>query len=322
MSRLLSPNSDPKTVRAIRMTSRGPQLQTVAVSDPGPGEVAVSVRAVGLCRTDLNVLDGSLSVTIDDLVPGHEFSGVITRVGEGVETFTEDQRVTVNPVVACGTCAECVARRTHKCPHIKFMGLDLNGAFSDSVIVPAERVYGFPEALSFSEAAFAEPVAAVLAVADVDLPEHGNGIILGNNRIAELTQRVLTAMKGISPRIVGVEEARRMPEGSCDYVIESQLENDTVKLLPRLIRPRGTIVIKSRRFAPVEFSTQLLLPKEPIIRFAHYGPFDLAVRLLAERKVLVDDLVGSAFPLEHFAEAVHHARQSEIQKTFLTLEGN
>jgi threonine dehydrogenase-like Zn-dependent dehydrogenase len=285
---------------------------------PRPGNVIVKVRSIGLCRTDLAVIDGSLAVS-QPLIPGHEFSGVISRTGEDVSDFCIGQPVAVDPLLPCYACSACQEGRSHKCPHLRMMGVDEDGACCEETEVPANRVYVIPSDLSFAAAAMAEPVAAVLAVADVRLSSGHAGVILGDNRIAVLTQRVLQAVTGVAPKVVCSTDVTSLPENSLDYVIESELTNQVLQSAIRLLKPGGTMIIKSRRKALVSVDFLAALRKEIIIRFAHYGCFRQAVQLLSEKRVFVDDLIGRHFPLSEFDRAIAWARNTETSKTFLTV---
>ena len=199
------------------------------------------------------------------------------------------------------------------------MGVDEDGACCEETEVPANRVYAIPSDLSFAVAAMAEPVAAVLAVADVPLSAGQAGVILGDNRIAILTQRVLQAVTGVAPKVVCSTDVTSLPENSLDYVIESELTNQVLQSAIRLLKPGGTMIIKSRRQAHVSVDFLAALRKEIIIRFAHYGCFRQAVQLLSEKRVFVDDLIGRHFPLSEFDRAIAWARNTETSKTFLTV---
>ena len=285
---------------------------------PRPGNVIIKVRSIGLCRTDLAVIDGSIAVS-QPLIPGHEFSGVILRTGQDVSDLCIGQPVAVDPLLPCNACSACKGGRSHKCPHLRMMGVDEDGACCEETEVPANRVYAIPSDLSFAAAAMAEPVSAVLAVADVPLSTGQAGVILGDNRIAVLTQRVLQAVTGVAPMVVCSTDVTGLPENSLDYVIESELTNQVLQSAIRLLKPGGTMIIKSRRQAHVSIDFLAALRKEIIIRFAHYGCFRQAVQLLSEKRVFVDDLIGRHFPLSEFDRAIAWARNTETSKTFLTV---
>ncbi len=131
-----------------------PRLVDIAIPEPGPGEVRVAVRACGVCGSDLHLIDGDIPVPEIPVVLGHEASGVIDKVGQGVsEPLAPGDRVLVNPIVVCGTCRACRAGRTNQCPDNIVLGVARAGAAADYVVVPAGNVHRIPESIDFATAA-------------------------------------------------------------------------------------------------------------------------------------------------------------------------
>ena len=158
-------------------------------------DVVVRVRSAGLCRTDVYVADGVIR-TRDPLVLGHEFSGVVEAVGASVSRAKAGDRVAVFPVIACGACRECRSGRANLCQRTSMLGLESDGAFAELVKIPERAVYPMPDALPFRHGAYAEPVAASLAVLKSGIRPEEKGLVYGDNRIAELT----VYQDGLCPR--------------------------------------------------------------------------------------------------------------------------
>lgn len=122
--------------------------------EPGPGQVLVRVRACGVCRTDLHVVDGELTEPHLPIVPGHEVVGTVAKLGAGVERFVINQRVGI-PWLGhtCGVCPYCTAGRENLCDAARFTGYQLDGGYAD--YMTADQRYCFPltEGLSDAEAA-------------------------------------------------------------------------------------------------------------------------------------------------------------------------
>lgn len=134
--------------------------------DPGPGEVRLDVGYVGICGTDLHIKHGAMDarVTIPAVI-GHEMSGTVAAVGEGVTDWGPGDHVTVMPLQWCGACAACRAGHRHVCQNLVFVGIDAAGAMQQSWTVSAELLVALPPELSLEHGALAEPVA--VAVHDV-----------------------------------------------------------------------------------------------------------------------------------------------------------
>jgi propanol-preferring alcohol dehydrogenase len=116
------------------------------VPSPGPGEVRLRVRACGVCRTDLHVVDGELPDLGRPVVPGHQVVGVVEAVGPGVERLDAGQRVGV-PWLGwtCGECRFCASGRENLCGEARFTGYQLDGGFAEHAVADARYCFPIPE---------------------------------------------------------------------------------------------------------------------------------------------------------------------------------
>ena len=127
----------------------------------GAGEVIIRVRATGICGSDLPRVNGD-AAHYYPIILGHEFSGTIAEVGEGVEGLSIGQRATAAPLVPCMECDDCQKGDYALCRHYKFIGSSRSGSFADLVKVPARNVVTFSDEVSFERAAFFEPATVAL----------------------------------------------------------------------------------------------------------------------------------------------------------------
>lgn len=304
-------------MRAVVTNGKSAELRSsMTVPRVSPSEVLVEVRAVGLCRTDLYVLSGAIP-TRNGRVPGHEFSGVVAATGVEVNDVQIGQRVAVNPLIPCGGCDACKRGHSHDCRFVEFLGIDRDGAFAEFVAVPASMVVPIPDDMPWRVAAFAEPVAASLAVFKASIDREQRGLIYGENRIARLTHRVLQSagFSGIS--LCSETTADDQPEGHFDFIVETFATTESLARMVQLLRPRGRIILKSRQYRPVSLVLRDLIAKEPIFEAVHYGRFDQAVEMLARRTIIVDDLIGECYSLDDCERAFAEACSGEREKTFL-----
>ena len=147
---------------AILYGVRDIRVGEVPKPSPGPGEVLVRVRACGICGTDVHFYKGEWRVKLP-LIPGHEFSGVVEEVGEGVDVVGEGDHVVAEPNITCGECYYCrMSERNFFCTKLRALGVDVNGAYAEYVCVPARNVYRVPDDLPFEEAAMVEPTACCI----------------------------------------------------------------------------------------------------------------------------------------------------------------
>lgn len=113
---------------------------------PGRGEIRVRVRACGLCRTDLHIVDGELTQPVLPLVPGHQVVGIVDALGEGVERFATGDRVGVPWLGgSCGSCRYCASDRENLCDHARFTGYQIDGGFAEYCIADARFCLALPD---------------------------------------------------------------------------------------------------------------------------------------------------------------------------------
>src|ERR1700752_5303667 len=109
---------------------------------PGPGQLLIAVRACGVCRTDLHVVDGELADPKLPLVPGHEIVGVVSETGEGVERFRAGDRIGVPWLrFTCGVCSYCRSGRENLCDRARFTGYQIDGGYAELTV--ADERYCF-----------------------------------------------------------------------------------------------------------------------------------------------------------------------------------
>ena len=117
----------------------GVELVEKPVPQPLDGEVIIAPRATGVCGTDLHLIDGTFALSHYPVTPGHEFAGLVARVGAGVTGFHEGDLVCADPNVTCGTCRWCRAGAPNHCPRLDPLGLTRDGACAEFVSVPGSQ---------------------------------------------------------------------------------------------------------------------------------------------------------------------------------------
>ncbi len=132
-------------MRAMVLERPREPLRPADLPDPQPsaGQILISVRACGVCRTDLHIVDGELEKPKLPLVPGHQIVGTVVDAGEGAERFTAGQRVGV-PWLGwtCGECRYCLAGRENLCDRARFTGYDVDGGYAELAV--ADERYCLP----------------------------------------------------------------------------------------------------------------------------------------------------------------------------------
>jgi D-arabinose 1-dehydrogenase-like Zn-dependent alcohol dehydrogenase len=302
-------------MRAVVKQGRSVSVCRVPVPKPGYGEVLIRVEAAGVCRTDIYAAQGKLACA-DPLILGHEFAGVVASCGPDVDRFAEGDRVAVMPAIPCGACLKCAGGMPECCPHHQFLGVNRHGAFAEYIAVPAQVVHHLPQSLTFIEGAYTEPVCASLAVLKASIQPGERGLIYGDNRIAELTRRVLSTAGFPAVETRRMDLPLPLETDAYDFVIETQPISRAFDEMIRVVRPGGRIILKSRPAAPVAIDLAAAVRKEVVFESVSYGTFPESIEFLTHHNTA--DLLGEAQPLEDFADVFATDAVSEHLKSFLS----
>jgi L-iditol 2-dehydrogenase len=157
------------------------ELRDMPEPVPGEGEVKIEVKAAGVCGSDIHIWDGDIKIPLKPpVIIGHEFSGVIADIGDGVRGFEVGQRVVSETTFSsCGICAYCRTGEYNLCDDRRVIGYWLNGAFTRFCIVPASRLHTLPPDIDFHSAALTEPLACcVHAVVELTGISAGNTVVV------------------------------------------------------------------------------------------------------------------------------------------------
>src|SRR5438093_8522704 len=135
--------------------------------EPGPEEVLLSVRACGICGSDVHGMDGSTGRRRPPIIMGHEAAGVISRVGTSVTGWAVGDRVTFDSTIYCGRCGFCRRGEVNLCEHRRVLGVSCeeyrqDGAFAEFVAVSQRILYRVPQGIPFEHAALVEPFSIAL----------------------------------------------------------------------------------------------------------------------------------------------------------------
>lgn len=209
-------------MRALLMQAIG-KLEMVDLPDPVPasGEVVVEVAAVGICGSDHHsARDGGLLRT-PPIVMGHEFSGTV-----------EGRRVTIDPMITCGSCSDCTRGEDNFCRRRTIVGIQRQGGFADRVAVPVSSLVDLPGGISFEAGAMIEPLSVALHAVRLCEPEPNWRVgVLGAGTIGLMTT-FLCARSGADLHVADLDEkrltmAKRMGAGST----ETQLDGEEFDLI-------------------------------------------------------------------------------------------
>jgi len=168
---------------------------------PKHGELLIKIAANGICGSDVHFFkEGRLGnfVVTTPYIPGHEASGTVAAVGNGIKNFREGDRVVIEPGIACGVCVYCKIGKYNLCPDVIFLSAPpIDGTFCDYLTIPESFAFKIPDSLSLTDAALAEPVAvAIHSINRAKMPLGATGIIVGAGPIGLLTLQAFKAAGG------------------------------------------------------------------------------------------------------------------------------
>ncbi len=310
-------------------------------AEPGPGEVTLAVGTVGICGSDLHTYtDGRLGETIlkSPVIPGHEFAGVIQRVGTGAvdgtgRALAVGARVCVDPAQACGKCDLCQKGHPNLCRKLRFCGLwPDDGAMCQYINVPGDTCFVMPDSIDFAQGPLLETLGVALHTVDLAKVRVGQSVaIIGAGPIGLCILQVLR-LTGAGPIYIAdklasrCELARRWTDSvidcsvedpvkhldratggqGVDIAIEAAWADSSIQQAAEMLRPGGRLVLVG---IPGDDRLQLKhstarrkgLDIRMVRRMKHVYP--RAIQLVQEGKIDLRPLLSHRFPLARAAEA-------------------
>ena len=338
-------------MRASKYTGNG-RFETADAQPqpPAPGEVVIRVAYNGICGTDLHIAQGHMDHRVSmPAVIGHEMSGVIEQLGDGVSDLAVGQPVTVMPLRWCGECAACEAGHQHICQRLDFVGIDSPGALQQLWTVPASIVIPVPESVELRHAALAEPLAvAVHDVRRARLAAGETAVVIGGGPIGQLIalvaraagasvilaepdaeRRAFAAAQGsavvdpVNDDLAAVVEAATAGAGA-DVVFEVAGTRGTALDATKHARTRGRVVFVAIHPEPVPVDLHRIFWRELEVlgaRVYEREDFEQAIALLAAGAVPADALITRVVPLEDTEAAFDALLSAEAMKILVDVQG-
>jgi threonine dehydrogenase-like Zn-dependent dehydrogenase len=296
---------------------------------PPPGEALIRTRLAGICNTDLEIMRGYLGFTG---VLGHEFVGEVVRADDAPDLV--GRRVVGEINAYCGVCPTCRRGDPTHCPNRTTLGIDRrDGTMADYFTLPLHLLYPVPPSIPDEWAVFTEPVAAACEIIEqVAIRPTDRVIVLGDGKLGLLVAQVLgltgcdLLAVGRHPDKLAILERRgiriqlagdEIPPGA-DVVVEATGNAEGFAAARSLVRPRGTLVLKSTFHGDVSLDLSMVVVDEVTIVGSRCGPFPAALRLLEGRLLDVEPLIQETCSLEDGLVAFGRAAASGVLKVLLT----
>jgi alcohol dehydrogenase len=284
--------------------------------------VLVRVRRAGICNTDIEITKGYMN---HRGVLGHEFVGVLP----------DGSRVVGEINVADGTCEVCQRGDMTHCGNRSVLGIfKRDGAMAEYLTLPARNLHRVPDALSDAQAVFVEPLAAALEITDrIHIRPSQRVAVIGDGKLGILVAQVLQ-LTGCDLHVIGrhtrklaILRQHGIPTldtpaesfGRCDVVADCSGRASGFGLARQLLRPRGTLVLKSTFHGAQEVVMAPLVIDEITVVGSRCGPFEPALRLLERRLIDVESLLDAEYPIEQGVEAFTRATTPGTLKVQIVL---
>ncbi|MCA9875366.1 MAG: alcohol dehydrogenase catalytic domain-containing protein [Anaerolineales bacterium] len=295
---------------------------------PEPGEALIRISRAGICTTDLEMVIGYRENFSGVL--GHEFVGVVEQAPEAA---WHGRRVVGSINIGCNDCDVCRCQGPEHCPNRRVLGIQAkDGVFADYVTLPVRNLLAVPDNVPDETAVFTEPLAAALRIREqVQVRPSVKTAVIGPGRLGLLVGQVLAldggdvVMIGRSrhslerPLALGLKSclAADFTDGSFDFIVEATGNEGGWNTAMRLIRPLGTIILKSTFVGKPQIAMSDLVVREITVVGSRCGPFAPALRLLAQGKINTQALIDAEYPLRQGLIAFTHAAKPGVRKVLL-----
>jgi L-iditol 2-dehydrogenase len=320
----------PATMRTCVLSQPGRlELQERPVPRPGPQQVLIAVRSVGICGSDAHYFQhGRIAdfVVSGPLVLGHEISGRIVAVGDGVDRARIGTRVAIEPGAACNYCVQCKAGRYNLCPNMRFFATPpVDGALAEYALVRADLAFDLPDEVSDDAGALLEPLSvAIWATGKAAITAGSSVLIAGAGPIGLIATQVARA-RGAATIVVTDIAAPRLAvamrngatatidardelgtTGDFDAFLDCSGVTSAITAGIRLLRPAGRAVLVGMGPDELALPLGLLQQRELTITgtFRYANTWPTAISLAATGAVDLDSLITNRFGLAQADQAI------------------
>ena len=326
---------------AVLQAPRRLELLTRPTPVARRGEAVVRIAATAVCHTDLEIYTGRHPGVRLPVVMGHEATGVVEAVGDGVARVQPGQAVLLNPIIACGACDSCARGHGNLCRNAGLFGREMDGSLAEHVVLPESYLYPLPAHVPLAAATVIETLATVRHAQDRARIAPDESVVVLGQGVAGLLHTQLAKLAGACPVVAvsrspwKLELARRR---HADRVVNSAHEDavaavreatagrgadvvvdaagDPALIAPaiEMLAPGGRLLVYGISHRPVpDFTTFALYFKELTLygsRALTPGDFAPAIELVASGAVDVDGFITASYPLERVAAAFEEYERS------------
>ena len=313
---------------AVHLDNGVVTTREIPIPDRPPGFALLRLMTAGICNTDLELQRGYYGFSG---IPGHEF---VAEVAAADSPSLVGRRVVGEINLACHSCEWCARNLGRHCPHRTVLGIvNQPGAFEEYFVLPERNLHLVPHGIATERAVFTEPLAAACEILDqVSIPRGATVAVLGDGKLGLLIAMVLranghrvhqfgrhleklriTAARGVDVDLAGNEQAARY-----DWVVDATGSAEGLRSAARMVRPRGTVILKSTVHGMVAVDTAPLIVNEITLVGSRCGRFEAALPLLEHPGIGLESMVAASYPLREAPAAFARAAERGALKVLLT----
>lgn len=335
---------------AFFMGNKHFEIQNIAVPEMGDNEVLIRNKYCGVCGTDVHIYHGepgSADVT-PPVILGHEYSGIVERIGTNVSNVSVGDHVTVDPNIYCGECSYCRDGKKQMCESMKAVGVTMNGGFAEYSVVPKAQVFTVDPNVPFEAAAMTEPVACCLHGIDLAKIKAGDNVCVVGAGAIGLILLQLAKLCGAAKLVISEPNAMRrakalelgadiavnpmepgyadkvnafLGESGADVVIECVGNNAAVESAFEYAKKGGTVLLFSVPKVDAVYNMHLfdIFKKELTIMGSFVNPdtHSRAVKLINSGRINLMPIITHKFGVDDIEAAIHMQMSSESIKVLV-----
>ena len=303
----------------------------------------ISIKAAGLCGSDIQKLFNNNFFFKKDQIIGHEFTGVIERVPKNEMNLKKGTKVVGIPLIPCGKCIYCLKKLYQFCTKLQSIGKELPGAFADKINIPIYNIRILPDYIDYFLGTLTDVIAVAIHTYHIaDSPKNKNILIIGDGSLALCCLKIFQKENNVSilgkykynldialefgsNKIYNLKQIKQLPTNNYDIIIEcvGREQDITIRKCVELIKIRGKIIVTG--VFPLEYYGNIhfreLFYKESILMgvnsYSYFGlinEFDLALKELLRFSNEYKKIITHIYPLSSFNKAVEELKNKEINK--------
>ena len=300
------------------------------IPDVKENEVLIKTLMVGICNTDYEITKGYMGY---QGVLGHEFVGIVEKTGSNVNKNLINKRVVGEINLACNNCEWCHKGLGRHCPNRSTLGIfKKDGCFSEYFTLPKENVIEIPDNIDDETATFTEPLAAAYEILEqLHIKPDSKVALVGDGKLGLCISLVFSALnidfihigkheeklnisKNNGVKTMLLSELKDYHKKSFDFVIEATGSTGGFELSSSLVKPRGTLVLKSTITAKEGLNLASIVVDEITVVGSRCGQFKPILRLLEQGKINVKPLISGIYEVDDFEKAFEENSKKDTLK--------